>query len=507
MAKTRKKPQQLLAQSLKAASNASRGNIVKSSYLDRKYRERLINAGFLTEVIRGWYLLRSADGDSGSTAWFGGFWAFLQYYLDDRFGKNKYCLSAESSFNLYAGDTFVPKQIIVLTQKASNTTISLPHNTSILLLTDSKNFPDDVERINGITRMSLPFALSRLTPTYYRKNPRNIEIVLKISSLSVSEISRTLLKTENIASAERIIGAYKYLGEVSKSEQIRGDISAAGYILKDINPFDEYLPKLAEMRFSSPYVGRIRLMWNEMRLVVIDNLPSSPGVVGDKKQTIEVIQETYKQDAYHSLSIEGYQVTEELISKIESGEWDPENIIDDRKQRDALAAKGYHNAFQEVIMSITKVLNGESSGSVLSNDLQKWYRQLFTPLLVANLLEPEKVVGYRNHPVYISNSRHVPPPSSAVLECMETLFQLLKEEHHAGVRAILGHFIFVFIHPYMDGNGRIARFIMNLMLISGGYPWAIIRTENREKYMSSLELASTKEDIGKFAKFIASEIK
>jgi Fic family protein len=89
---------------------------------------------------------------------------------------------------------------------------------------------------------------------------------------------------------------------------------------------------------------------------------------------------------------------------------------------------------------------------------------------------------------------------------METLFDLLKNEQNAGVRAVLGHFIFVFIHPYIDGNGRMGRFILNLMLISGGFNWTIVRVERRAEYMNALEEASTKENIVPFAEFIKSEI-
>ena len=44
---------------------------------------------------------------------------------------------------------------------------------------------------------------------------------------------------------------------------------------------------------------------------------------------------------------------------------------------------------------------------------------------------------------------------------MPVLFDLLKEETEASVRVVLGHLIFVYIHPYFDGNGRMARFLMN----------------------------------------------
>lgn len=58
----------------------------------------------------------------------------------------------------------------------------------------------------------------------------------------------------------------------------------------------------------------------------------------------------------------------------------------------------------------------------------------------------------------------------AVRDVVPTFFELLINEEHARGRAILGHFFFVFIHPYIDGNGRMARFLMNTMLASGNYP-------------------------------------
>jgi Fic family protein len=87
-------------------------------------------------------------------------------------------------------------------------------------------------------------------------------------------------------------------------------------------------------------------------------------------------------------------------------------------------------------------------------------------------------------------------------DAMPILFELLEEEPEASVRAVLGHFVFVFIHPYMDGNGRMGRFLMNTMLASGGYPWTVIPVEKWDEYMQALEEASVRQNIEPFAKFL-----
>ena len=115
---------------------------------------------------------------------------------------------------------------------------------------------------------------------------------------------------------------------------------------------------------------------------------------------------------------------------------------------------------------------------------------------------PDNPLSRRGTNLDQTRNEHDPP----VTDSMETLFKLLKEENNAAVRAVLGHFIFVYIHPYMDGNGRTGRFLMNLMMISGGYNWTVIRVERRKEYMEALEQASVHENIVPFTKVILSEM-
>jgi Fic family protein len=71
---------------------------------------------------------------------------------------------------------------------------------------------------------------------------------------------------------------------------------------------------------------------------------------------------------------------------------------------------------------------------------------------------------------------------------------------------VLGHWMFGYIHPYPDGNGRMARFLMNVMLASGGYPWTVIRVEDRNAYLAALDSASIDMNIVPFAEFIAESL-
>jgi len=86
---------------------------------------------------------------------------------------------------------------------------------------------------------------------------------------------------------------------------------------------------------------------------------------------------------------------------------------------------------------------------------------------------------------------------------MPAYFDLLKEETNPAVRVVLGHYVFVYIHPYMDGNGRLGRFLMSSMLASGGYPWTVIPVDQRDAYMAALEKASVGQNILPLTEFLA----
>ena len=156
--------------------------------------------------------------------------------------------------------------------------------------------------------------------------------------------------------------------------------------------------------------------------------------------------------------------------------------------------------------SIRAILSGEHAGQVVQRDHHVWYGELFAPSVALGILKKHELAGYRRSPIYIRNSQHTPLPGEALLDAMEALFDLIEAESEPAVRAVLGHHLFVFIHPYNDGNGRIGRFMLNALLASGGYPWTVVRMMSRTAYMAALEEASVRNNIRPFAEFILHEM-
>lgn len=479
--------------------------IVQSDEMIRADREVLLATGWLQEIIRGWYMLVRPDVATGDTAaWYANFWDFARLYLHDRF-SDIYCLSAESSLDLHIENPTIPKQMIAITKQGTGLR-SLMHGTSFMIYADEKNFPTEITQKQGINVMSLAYALCKAAPTYFRNYPRNAELALRLIK-TPDELSRVIIRYGLKTAASRIVGAYQFLNDPQAAATIKNDLAIVGMLITPNNPFQETAPLLITTRLKSPYAGRIHAMWTEARKTIVNHFPEPLGLPKNTKEYLHHIDEIYQYDAYNSLSIEGYKVSLELINRVKSKQWNPTGNAYDSDLKNAMAAKGYFDAFQQVKNSVSRVINGESAANIIKENLQSWYQCLFGPSVSAGIIPAESLFGFRNDRVYIRNSRHSPPPKEAIIDAMEGFFDCLKNESHPGVNAVLGHYFFVYIHPYMDGNGRIARFLMNTLLASGGYPWTIIRVDNRNKYISILENTHSNFDLTDFSLFIAHEMK
>jgi Fic/DOC family len=497
-------PQDNFAQSLAVLKGLQDKGIVAihTKNMTRTHRERLLKNGFIKKVMKGWYISARPEEPTGeSTTWYASFWGFCADYLNSRF-SDQWCLSPEQSLSIHSGNWNIPSQLLIRTPKGGNKPTVLLYETSLMDVRLNLPGKNDLESKENLQIMTLPAALISCSPGFYLNNAADVRVALSIFS-DASEILHKLLEGGHSTIAGRLAGAFRNLGKETIADNIIETMNTAGYNIIENDPFEEKPIILFGDRELSPCVNRMRISWAEMRGAVLENYPSPPLLSQDVDEYLEHVDEIYVTDAYHSLSIEGYRVSEDLIERVHSGDWDPEINPKDREYADALAVRGYWQAFQAVKKSLKKVLTNNSPGDVTHNDHAKWYRELFAPSVSAGLLATTDLAGYRNQPVYIRESKHIPPRYEAVHDLMPAFFTLLKDEEEPFVRAVLGHFFFVYIHPYNDGNGRIGRFLMNVMLASGGYPWTVIPLETRNDYMETLEEASVRKNIEPFSIFLA----
>ncbi|OOG76865.1 cell filamentation protein Fic [Algoriphagus sp. A40] len=477
---------------------------VKSSELSRTHRERLVRSGFLKEVMRGWYIPTRPDEPVGeSTSWYTSFWYFCAAYLEERFGK-EWSLSPEQSVIIHAGNLTVPRQLLVRAPGARNQTTQLPFDTSIFeTRAKMADAEEEVVDAHGLRLFSLESALIYSPEVFFRNNPVDVRAALA-TFRDGTELLRKLLDGGHSVVAGRLAGAFRNIGRDAIAADILAGMRSVGYTVTEQDPFAAPSTLLLPSRQVLPQVNRLHLMWLSMRETVLEEFPEEPGIPADREGYLQRVADLFVNDAYNSLSIEGYWVSADLIERIKAENWQPEARDSDRQHRDAMAARGYWLAFQSVKKELQAVLEGAEPGKVAESAHRTWYRELFAPSVEAGIIRASDLAGYRNQPVYIRQSKHVPPGSELVRDLMPAYFELLSTEKSAAVRAVLGHFVFVYIHPYVDGNGRIARFLMNLLMASGGYPWMIVPMSRREEYMAALESASADQQIRPFARFLAS---
>lgn len=480
--------------------------VFQSRAFTRVHRERLVRNGFLQEVMKGWLISASPGERTGDTTpWYASFWEFCARYCQERFGR-AWHLSPDQSLLLQAGHTVIPDQVIVYSPGGTNNTVQLLFGTSLYDLKQPDLPPkEDLVEKDGLRLYAAPAALLRVPEGFYQRYPVEAQVVLSGIS-DAGDLLRRLLAGGHSAIAGRLAGAFRRIGKSGIADEIIATMGAADYTVRENDPFAAGRPLGALAPAASPIVTRLQALWETHRDKVIELFPPAPGLPDDKAAYLKRVDDIYTSDAYHSLSIEGYRVSPDLIERVRAGAWDPNAVDGDRAVRDALAARGYWQAFQAVKSDVGQVISGADAGKLVSDSHRIWYRALFQPCVAAGLIGAQALAGYRNDAVFIHASRHVPPRWQAVRDAMPILFDLLAKEPEAAVRAVLGHWLFGYVHPYPDGNGRVARFLMNVMLASGGYPWTVISVDDRNRYMQALESVSVGADVGPFATFLAERV-
>lgn len=126
--------------------------------------------------------------------------------------------------------------------------------------------------------------------------------------------------------------------------------------------------------------------------------------------------------------------------------------------------------------------------------------------LILKGIDNQNAGKYRMENVVISGAKHIPPKHYEINNLMQKLiaeYQNDWQDYHPIVRATLVHGEFVKIHPFIDGNGRTSRLLLNFELMKSGYTPIIIENKNRAKYYDAIDLAHTTMNYGPFVELVS----
>lgn len=202
-----------------------------------------------------------------------------------------------------------------------------------------------------------------------------------------------------------------------------------------------------------------------------------------------VMEETYYHHIYHTVAIEGNTLTlSEIRHIIETRYAVPGKSL--QEQNEAIGV--------DVAMKYINTTLLSRAGAITVNDILEIHRR------VLGYADPVEAGRFRASQVFVGH--HIPPHPQDLDKHMQELVQWLNSEEalhlHPVEFAALAHYKLVYVHPFVDGNGRTSRLLMNLILMQASYPPITIRKEQRAEYYTALDTAN-EGDVRPFIRFIA----
>lgn len=202
-----------------------------------------------------------------------------------------------------------------------------------------------------------------------------------------------------------------------------------------------------------------------------------------------VMEETYYHHIYHTVAIEGSTLTlSEIRHIIETRYAVPGKSL--QEQNEAIGVDAAMKYINTTLLSRT--------GAITVSDILEIHRR------VLGYVDPVEGGRLRTNQVFVGH--HIPPHPQDLERHMRELVQWLNSEEalqlHPVEYAALAHYKLVYVHPFVDGNGRTSRLLMNLVLMQARYPPITIRKEQRAEYYTALDTAN-EGDVRPFIRFIA----
>jgi len=213
----------------------------------------------------------------------------------------------------------------------------------------------------------------------------------------------------------------------------------------------------------------------ELKKRRLDSLKISPEVKKRYRGDLTVVW------TYHSTVIEG-----STLSFKDTNLFLSENVVGPNKPfEDYMDAKGHRDAVDLVFLWTDK----DPKRPIQEIDILNLHK--------TTMWGREWGGKYRDVQVYIRNSAHLPPPPSQVKRMMKEFVDRANKNSDklpSIAHIAISHADFEGIHPFVDGNGRVGRLLVNWMLMKAGYPPIIIEVRERKKYFNLIEEAQVKND-------------
>jgi len=159
--------------------------------------------------------------------------SFLSQYLFSRFG-DRYHFNPESSVRLLRKHLTSPVSLVVYVDTGSEDIVNLPHDDK-LTITSSGTMHQNISKHHGINIITLEEAVARLQPKSYKN--MYVEVASSIYESNFDYLSKALMELKNLASINRIIGAYEAMDMKAESAKLKIIMDAVFPDVKPLNPF------------------------------------------------------------------------------------------------------------------------------------------------------------------------------------------------------------------------------------------------------------------------------
>lgn len=471
---------------------------------DRRQREYLKKAGYLFPVARGYWALKQPEDDAEEV--------FLLIYwqaVEKVLSSFTWSLRGPSALAIHNGAQAAQEHLLVRTKEKTNWKLSLPLGFTVNLRYDSY-FDERLIKNMEVAGRSIPIDIPELVFTELDKaTPKEVQSFVAGTNFDRLLIEAIYARKPKPVVFNRLVGLAKKAGRPDLAVNLEKIIEAHTHyqIAKRETVKAEEISAKPQV-IHPPWVIRQEEQIQEFEAALEKGLKTKISRIKKRplKELLTQAREHKKYDTYHSTTLEGYQITPEQVEAILSGIVQEEESGPDYfdKQRNRMAIVGYSEAYDFVLGQVESDFEHPKISEQL---VKETYAKLFKPSLDAKIVDLISLTTYRNIAAFIRGTNYIPPSWEKLPDLMSDFEQSIGAIKNPVSKAILAHFYFVAIHPYIDGNGRTARLLMNYTLLSACYSWITIRADQRAEYFGALNKGTVDGDIMPFGEFILTMLK